>query len=101
MGWFRLIALAAAVALVAWLVARLARPGETCRIDVRGRRVTIRGALPGRSSTEIVDFVASLQLPDGARIRGVRDGAATRFLFNDAVPDSERQRIRNFLALRR
>lgn len=100
-GWFRLIVVAAAIALAVWLVVRLVRPGELCRIVVRDMRVAMRGSLPGRSRSEIVDFVASLSLPDGAKIRGIRDGSAVRIEFNGAVPDSERQRIRNFLMLRR
>lgn len=101
MGWFRLTVVAAAIALAVWLVVRLVRPGELCRIFVRDRRVAMRGSLPGRPSSEIVDFVASLDLPDGAEIRGLRDGSSVRFAFNGAVPESERQRIRNFLMLRR
>jgi hypothetical protein len=100
-GSLRIIAAAAVIALVVWLVVRGARPGERCRVEVRGRRVAMRGDLPGRPRSEIVEFIESLDLPDGAVIRGRRDGSATRFEFNAAVPDSERQRIRNFLALRR
>jgi hypothetical protein len=100
-GWLRIIGLAAAIAFIVWLVARLARPGELCRIEVRDRRVAMRGSIPGRSRAEIVDFIGSLDLPDGAEIRGVRDGSSVRFAFNAAVPDSARQRIRNFLMLRR
>jgi hypothetical protein len=100
-GWFRLIVLAGAIALVVWLITRLARPGELCRITVRDRRVAMRGSIPGRAGGEIIDFIAGLELPEGAEIRGLRDGSSTRFAFNGAVPDSERQRIRNFLMLRR
>jgi hypothetical protein len=100
-GSFRIVVFAAAIALVVWLVARVARPGELCGIEVRAGRASMRGALPGRSRAEIVDFVESLDLPDGARISGLRAGGSMRIEFNGAVPEGERQRIRNFLMLRR
>ena len=100
MGSLRLLLAAGFVAGLVWLVARLARPGEICRIEVRGGRATMRGRLPARSSAEILEFVESLDLPDGAVIRGTGAGDSLRFELSSAVPDAARQRIRNFLMLR-
>jgi hypothetical protein len=101
MGSLRLLLAAGAVAFLAWAVVRLARPAEVCRIEVRGRRAEMRGRLPGRARPEIVEFVESLDLPDGAVIVVRGAGSAQRIECNGAVPEAVRQRIRNFLMLRR
>ena len=97
----RYLVVALVIAAFVWLALRLGRGEELFRIDVRGRKTTMRGAIPARSRAELTGFIDDLGLLDGARIAGYRRGESVRIAFSGAVPESERQRIRNFLLLRR
>lgn len=97
---FRLLLPIAAVVLVIWLLARVARPASLCRFEVRSGRTGMRGELPLRSRAEVLEFFDELGLPDGAVVGVRRDGGSLRIDFNLAVPSHLQQRIRNFLMLR-
>lgn len=93
----RLVAIAAVVVALVLIVRAVSRAGSVFLIRVRGGRATIRGSVPGRSDAEILEFVDSLGLPEGASIRGARGGDGFRVIPGAGVPPPQHQRIRNFL----
>jgi hypothetical protein len=58
--------------------------------------VTVRGDVPGLSEGAVIEFVAGLQLPAGAKFWGVRDGDRIALRFSGDIPDNLQQRTRNF-----
>ena len=89
-----------AVALTVGAVVALILLGQRTRslfeVRVDGRGATVRGTVPGLAAGDVGEFVESLRLPNGARIRGLPDGDRYRLEFSPQVPASEHQRIRNF-----
>lgn len=61
--------------------------------------VVLRGNVPGRSGEELVAFVASLDLPPGARIWAIRDREQLQLRFAN-VDAGPQQRLRNFVLVR-
>jgi hypothetical protein len=89
------------LAAVVWKVAMRGRDEAKFSIEVSGPGidgVKMRGAVPGRSSGEICDFVARLELPAGAKLWGVPDRGRLRLEFS-GVPEHLQQRMRNFFYL--
>jgi hypothetical protein len=90
--------------LVVLLVALRGRGKALFRIRIRGGRAELRGQVPGRSQADVLEFVDSLELPDGAEISGhpaARNqdpgrGFELRF---SKIPQPTQQRIRNYLYL--
>jgi hypothetical protein len=90
---------AAVLAAILWKVAMRGRDEATFMIEVSGPGidgVKMKGAVPGRSSSEILDFVARLELAAGVKIWGVPDRGRVRLEFAGDVPDNLAQRMRNF-----
>lgn len=63
--------------------------------------VHVRGTVPGHTLSEVVAFVASLDLPRGARVQGIPTGNRIELRFSPEVPAHLHQRLRNFFYLRR
>ena len=59
----------------------------------------MRGKIPGHLLNDVLEFIASLRLPHGSRVRGVPEGHGFRLEF-DGVPAGLQQRIRNYLYLK-
>ena len=67
-------------------------------ITVRGPGadgVAIKGAVPGKSETDVAEFVAGLELAAGAKIWAIPDGDRMVLRFT-SVPDNLQQRCRNY-----
>ena len=91
--------LAAALAFAVFKVLRGGLDGAKFVVRVRGEGVEgieVKGAVPGKSSAEVADFVAGLELPAGARIWGVPDRDRIMLRFSAQVPENLQQRIRNY-----
>jgi hypothetical protein len=94
-----LVVVGAVVGAIVWKVAGRGRGDAKFTIEVTGPGVDgvrMKGAVPGRSASEIVDFVARLELPTGSRVWGVPDRGRLRLEFAGSVPDNLQQRLRNF-----
>ena len=94
-----LVLVGTVVGAIVWKVASRGRGDAKFTIDVSGPGidgVRMTGAVPGRSASEILDFVARLELPAGSRIWGVPDRGRLRLEFAGAVPENLQQRMRNF-----
>jgi hypothetical protein len=94
-----LVVMGAVVGAIIWKVADRGRGDAKFTIEVTGPGidgVKMKGAVPGRSAGEILDFVARLELPPGSSIWGVHDRGRMRLEFAGNVPDNLRQRMRNF-----
>lgn len=90
---------AAVLAAILWKVAMRGRDEAKFMIEVSGPGidgVKMKGAVPGRSASEILDFVARLELAPGVKIWGVPDRGRIRLEFAGEVPDNLAQRMRNF-----
>ncbi len=61
--------------------------------------VQIRGDVPGHGEGEVAEFVAGLELPEGAKIWGIPDRDRIQLRFSSDVPDNLQQRLRNFFYL--
>ena len=68
------------------------------RVGPRGR-VRIKGEIPRFAPPAVQDLVADLELPDGSRIVGLRDGSAWRVRVH-GVDSRTEQRVRNVLFTR-
>ena len=93
------IVVLAASAIIVWKFAMRGRGDAKFTIDVSGPGidgVKMKGAVPGRSASEVCDFVARLELPAGAKIWGVPDRGRLRLEFAGDIPDNVKQRLRNF-----
>ena len=71
-------------------------------VRVRGpgpQGVQVDGDVPGHATSEVAAFVADLELPAGAKIWGVPDGARIVLRFSADVPEHLHQRLRNYFYL--
>lgn len=66
-------------------------------IVVRASGVRLKGRVPGKSDSDIIEFVTGLQLPTGAKIWGVPNGDRLMLRFSGGVPDNLQQRVRNYV----
>lgn len=64
------------------------------RIGTAG--ATLKGSVPGKSDSDVIDFVDGLGLESGNKIWGVPDGDTLRVRFSDGIPANLQQRIRNY-----
>lgn len=97
--WLRVLLVTLVVGGVVFAIRFALNARSVFAIRVHGKRVEVSGLVPGHSVADVGDFIASLKLPAGARIRAVPDGERFRLEFSPQVPAGERQRIRNFLYL--
>ncbi|MBL4683350.1 MAG: DUF3634 family protein [Nannocystaceae bacterium] len=65
-------------------------------IKVRSGTVTIKGSVGGKAHNDVIEFVGSMALPDGAKISGVPDGDRVRLRFAGDIADNLQQRMRNY-----
>ncbi|MBN2496294.1 MAG: DUF3634 family protein [Deltaproteobacteria bacterium] len=97
----RLVFIVAAIGLLVWLFRWLYSYSHALfEIRVRQDGVRLRGQVPGRRAPDILEFVTSLRLPAGSRVRGLPDGHRFRLQFSEQVPPGLQQRIRNYLFLK-
>ena len=92
-----LVAIVAAV--VIWKLASGGLGDAKYVIRVKGAGVdgvVVKGEVPGKSEAVVVEFVAALELPAGAKIWAVPDRDRVTLRFSSHVPDNLQQRIRNF-----
>ncbi|MEM7158958.1 MAG: DUF3634 family protein [Myxococcota bacterium] len=104
MGPSLIIAVVGGLAALAFVVARGGLDGARYVITVRSdgeSGVTIKGSVPGYAHNDVAEFVAGLQMPRGAQIRGVPEGDRVVLRFSSQVPSHLQQRLRNFFYLRR
>ncbi|MCA9651852.1 MAG: DUF3634 family protein [Myxococcales bacterium] len=104
MGGAVVVAVVAGLAGLALVVARGGLDGARFTVEVRGEGpggVMVKGTVPGFSAAEIAEFVAELELPAGARIRGIPEGDRVVLRFSEQVPEHLHQRIRNVFYLHR
>ena len=97
------ITVLAAIAGLAVVVARGGLDGARFRVTVRGEGiegVKVEGRVPGYGHDEVAAFVAELELPVGAKIRGIPQGDRVGLRFSDEVPPHRHQRLRNFFYLK-
>jgi hypothetical protein len=91
-----------AVVAVIWKLASGGRDDARFVLTVSGpgvEGIALRGEVPGQSAEEFIAFIASLELPAGARIWGIPDGNRLALRFT-AVPDGPQQRVRNLVLSR-
>ena len=88
-----------------WLVvARGGLSGARYTITITGpgpAGVRIQGSVPGHAHPDVVAFLAELDLPRGAQLRGIPSGPRIELRFSPSVPDHLHQRLRNFFYLHR
>jgi hypothetical protein len=97
------LALALGVATLWVIVARGGLSGARFTITVRGQGpagIRIQGTVPGHSPSEVAAFLAELDLPHGARLRGMPHGERIELWLSPAVPAHLHQRLRNFFYLK-
>lgn len=87
------------IVLAIVVVVFLLRRRYLFKIAVRHGEPRLLGVIPGRSWPEVKDFLTSLSLPSGSTIVAHRDERRFRLSFSRDIPESARQRIRNFLYL--
>ncbi|MEM6291383.1 MAG: DUF3634 family protein [Myxococcota bacterium] len=95
-----LAVVALATAAIAFKLVRGGIGSAVFIVTVRGEGVDgvhVQGTVPGKTSSDMQDFVARMELPVGAKIWAVRDGDGVRLRFNAKVPDNLQQRTRNFI----
>lgn len=104
MGPAVIFAIVGGLAVLAFVVARGGLDGARYVITVRGEGelgVVIKGEVPGYAHNDVAEFVAGLEMPRGAQIRGVPEGDRVVLRFSSQVPSHLQQRLRNFFYLRR
>lgn len=87
------------VGAVAWKLVRGGMGDAKFVIEVKGpgvEGIQIKGDVPGYTQPEVADFVAGLELPEGAKIWAVPDRDRIQLRFSSQVPDARHQRLRNF-----
>ncbi len=97
------IAIAIGVGVLWVVVARGGLSGARFTITVRGdgpAGVHIDGAVPGHTTPDVASFIAELELPRGARVRGLPHGERIELWFSPSVPEHRHQRLRNFFYLK-
>lgn len=102
MGIAYALAVVAGVVTLAVVVARGGLSGARFTVDIRSddaEPIRIKGTVPGLPHGEVVDFLGTLDLPPGARIRGIPDGDRVSLRFSAEVPGHLHQRLRNFFYL--
>jgi hypothetical protein len=87
---------AVVAALVIWKLASGGLGDAKYVIKVTGAGVVVKGEVPGKSEGAVTEFIATLELPAGAKIWAVPDGDRVTLRFSSHVPDNLQQRIRNF-----
>jgi hypothetical protein len=98
MGPFVIIAVAVVAAVVIWKVASggLGDAKYVIKVSAEGiDGVSIKGEVPGKSQTDVAEFVAGLELTAGAKIWAVPDRDRLVLRFSN-VPENLQQRCRNF-----
>ena len=58
--------------------------------------VSVKGQVPGKSDTDVAEFVGGLQLQSGSKIWAVPDGDRVVLRFSSGVPENLQQRMRNY-----
>lgn len=88
-----------------WLVvARGGLSGARYTITIRGEGpagVHVRGTVPGHAISDVIELMAELGLPSGARVQGIPSGGRIELRLSPEVPAHLHQRLRNFFYLRR
>ncbi len=93
-----IVLLGLGVAVVLWKVLGGGLGDAEFVIRVQGPdSVQLKGTVPGRSESDVIDFVSRMELPRGAKIWGVRDHGQIRLRFSSSVPENLQQRTRNYL----
>lgn len=95
--WIRVlivVSILTAVILIARAV--ITRPKGIFEVRVRAGGVEVHGSVPALARGDAVEFLNSLKLPAGARIRAIPEGRGMRLLFTKDIEEEDRQRIRNF-----
>jgi len=96
-----LVAVAALVAgAIAWKLVRRGLGDARFVVEIRGpgtEGVHLQGQVPGKSGDEVVEFVAKLDLPTGAKFWGVPERNRLQLHFAGEVPEHLQQRIRNYV----
>lgn len=95
--WFRILLVALVIGAVVGLLLRLARPRPIFELQTTPDGVSLKGSVPGLGDATAVEFVASLALPAGSRVRGLPSPEGFQLEFSPDVPRGEHQRLRNFL----
>ncbi len=93
------IVAALVLAAVGWGVYKAATGGlsdASFVIKVGADGVRLKGAVPGKAEGDVVDFITGLELSEGAKIWGVRDGDGIVMRFSGDVPANLQQRMRNY-----
>jgi hypothetical protein len=91
-----------AVVAIVWKLATGGRGDARFVLTVNGpgvEGIELRGEVPGIGGDELTDFVAKLELPKGAKIWAVPDGARLSLRFAN-VPEGPQQRVRNLVLSR-
>ena len=87
------------IVAVVWKLASGGRDDARFVLTVNGpgiEGIELRGRVPGIGGDELTDFVAKLELPEGARIWAVPDGDRLALRFAN-VPEGPQQRVRNLV----
>jgi len=100
----KLVAIAIVLGVIALglVVARGGLSGARFTITIHGdgpAGVHIRGTIPGHATSDVVDFLAALALPHGARLHGIPSGGHIELRFSPSVPTHLHQRLRNFFSV--
>ena len=98
------IVIVLAVVILWVIVARGGLSGARFTITIRGKgpaRVHVRGAVPGHALSDVIAFVAELDLPTGARVQGLPSSGRIELRFSPEVPAHLQQRMRNFFYMQR
>lgn len=93
------IVLAVVIAAVGWGGYKIATGGFSdarFSIKVGAGGPQMKGSVPGKSDSDVLAFVADLELPVGAKIWAVPDGDRLQMRFSGNVPDNLQQRMRNY-----
>lgn len=88
-----------AVVAIVWKLASGGRGDARFVLTVNGPGVDgidLRGEVPGIGGGELIEFVAKLELPKGAKIWAVPDGDRLALRFAN-VPEGPQQRVRNLV----
>ena len=99
---FGILALVAVVGAVIWKLLQSGERDAIFNVKVEGpgeEGVVVSGEVPGYGHGDVREFVAGLELPEGARLWGEQDGASVRIRFSDEVPERLQQRLRNMFLL--
>jgi hypothetical protein len=96
------VVLVAVLVAVVWRIVLGDRHDAAFVVEVVGpgtEGVKIEGAVPGHDAGSLADFVATLDLPVGAKFWGVQDRGRMALRFR-GVPEGPQQRLRNVIYAR-